>query len=105
VAYISLEGVFYELEKIASPPLLVLLALFSLPADTQSISQPDPLFKTIQSLDTKLFDAYNHCNLETLGAIVSDDLEFYHDQTRLSVRKNRFSRPSSRTSAGRWSGR
>jgi hypothetical protein len=71
-------------------PLLLLLALSSLPAAPQSIAQPDPLFKTIQSLDTKLFDAYNHCNLETLGAMVSDDLEFYHDQTGLSVGKGPF---------------
>jgi len=37
---------------------------------------PDPLFMTIRSLNTKLFDAYNHCDLTTLGAMVSDDLEF-----------------------------
>src|SRR5207237_2808902 len=47
-------------------------------------------FTTIQSLDTKLFDAYNHCDLTTLGAMVSDDLEFYHDQTGLSVGKGPF---------------
>ena len=46
---------------------------------------PDALFETIKSLDGKLFDAYNHCDLTTLGAMVSDDLEFYHDQTGLSV--------------------
>src|SRR5882762_9342656 len=79
-----------DLKRSLRLPLLVLLALSSLPADTQSIAQPDPLFKTIQSLDTKLFDAYNHCNLETLGAMVSDDLEFYHDQTGLSVGKEAF---------------
>jgi ketosteroid isomerase-like protein len=50
----------------------------------------DTLFQTIQSLDTKLFDAYNHCDLTTLGAMVSDDLEFYHDQTGLSVGKAPF---------------
>jgi hypothetical protein len=33
----------------------------------------------------KLFDAYNQCDLTTLGAMVSDDLEFYHDQAGLSV--------------------
>jgi hypothetical protein len=73
-------------------PLLALVALSSLPADAQSIAQPDTVFKfkTIQSLDTKLFDAYNHCNLETLGAMVSDDLEFYHDQTGVSVGKEPF---------------
>ena len=70
--------------------LLVVLSLSSLPADAQSIAQPDPLFKTIRSLDTKLFDAYNHCDLTTLGAMVADDLEFYHDQTGLSVGKAPF---------------
>jgi ketosteroid isomerase-like protein len=70
--------------------LLVLLAVSNMPADAQSTAQQDPLFKTIQSLDTKLFDAYNHCDLTTLGAMVSDDLEFYHDQTGLSVGKEPF---------------
>ncbi len=70
--------------------LLVLLALSSMAADAQSIAQPDALFKTILSLDAKLFDAYNHCDLTTLGAMVSDDLEFYHDQTGLSVGKGPF---------------
>jgi ketosteroid isomerase-like protein len=72
---------------------LFLLVLASFPCilgNAQSIAQPDPLFKTIQSLDTKLFDAYNHCDLNTLGAMVSDDLEFYHDQTGLSVGKGPF---------------
>jgi hypothetical protein len=41
-------------------------------------------------LDTQLFDAYNHRDLPTLGAMVSDDLEFYHDQTGLSVGKAPF---------------
>jgi ketosteroid isomerase-like protein len=70
--------------------LLVLMALSSMPAGAQSVAQPDPLFLAIQSLDTKLFDAYNHCDLTTLGAMVSDDLEFYHDQTGLSVGKAPF---------------
>jgi hypothetical protein len=48
---------------------------------------PDALFQTVSALDTKLFDAYNHCDLDTLGAMVSDDLEFYHDKTGLSVGK------------------
>ena len=56
----------------------------------QTSVEPDPLFKTIKSLDAKLFDAYNHCDLTTLGAMVSDDLEFYHDQTGLSVGKAPF---------------
>lgn len=38
----------------------------------------------------KLFDAYNDCDLNTLGSMVSDDLEFYHEQTALSVGKAPF---------------
>jgi hypothetical protein len=69
---------------------LVVWFLSSLPLYAQSNAQPDPLFKTVQSLDTKLFDAYNHCDLTVLGTMVSDDLEFYHDQTGLSVGKTTF---------------
>ena len=84
------EGVFSPLKRLPDFFLLVLLSLCVVPIDAQSTAQPDPLFKTIQSLDTKLFDAYNHCDLTTLGAMVSDDLEFYHDQTGLSVGKEPF---------------
>ena len=69
---------------------LVMLCIACVPAHAQSNTQPDALFKTIQSLDAQLFDAYNHCDLSALGAMVSDDLEFYHDQTGLSVGKAPF---------------
>ncbi len=45
------------------------------------------LFKTISTLDTALFDAYNSCNLEKFSALLADDLEFYHDVTGLSTGK------------------
>ena len=48
------------------------------------------LTRTVSALDTKLFDAYNHCDLKTLGTMVSEDLEFYHDQTGLMVGKAPF---------------
>jgi hypothetical protein len=51
---------------------------------------PDDLFRTIAALDTRLFDAYNHCDLATLGDLVSSDLEFYHDKTGLAVGKKPF---------------
>jgi hypothetical protein len=50
----------------------------------------DPLFKTVAGLDTALFDAYNHCDLDKLHDMVSEDLEFYHDQTGLSVGRQAF---------------
>ncbi len=69
---------------------LVILDLVSWPLHAQSNAQSGTLIKTIESMDSKLFEAYNRCDLETLGAMVSDDLEFYHDQTGLSVGKDPF---------------
>jgi hypothetical protein len=86
------EGVFSPLTGLLFFSLLVLLSLCVVRTDAQSAAQPDPLVTTIQSLDTKLFDAYNHCDLTTLGTMVSDDLEFYHDLTGLSVGKETPSR-------------
>lgn len=59
-------------------------------APEQTAAAADQLFKTIQSLDTKLFDAYNHCDLTTLSSLVSEDLEFYHDKTGLAVGRQVF---------------
>jgi Domain of unknown function (DUF4440) len=73
--------------------LVLLLALPALRVTAQAAKNaaaPDPLFQTISSLDTALFDAYNRCDLEKLGTMVSDDLEFYHDKTGLSVGKQVF---------------
>jgi ketosteroid isomerase-like protein len=66
-------------------------ALLTPMAQAQTEAQSDAaLFTTIKALDAKLFDAYNHCDLATVGAMVSDDLEFYHDQTGLTVGKAPF---------------
>jgi hypothetical protein len=51
---------------------------------------PNALFTTVEGLDTALFTAYNKCDIAKLGTMVSDDLEFYHDQTGLSVGKKVF---------------
>ena len=71
------------------PLLLFALAASGLPArmDAQVAQQTpvtDSLFRTIASLDSAMFDAYNRCDLEKLGTFIAVDLEFYHDQTGLS---------------------
>jgi len=48
------------------------------------------LFATVAALDTKLFDAYNHCDLATMSSLVAEDLEFYHDKTGLSIGRQTF---------------
>jgi len=45
----------------------------------------EPLAETVAHLDAQLFDAYNRCDLETFGAMLAEDLEFYHDHSGLSV--------------------
>lgn len=62
------------------------LALTTIPvlAQTAVDSQAGALFETIRGQDTRLFNAYNGCDLKTLADMVSPDLEFYHDQTGLS---------------------
>jgi len=70
--------------------LPVVLVFAAVGAPAQTAQHPDPLFNTIRAQDARLFDAYNHCDLVSLGKMVSDDLEFYHDQTGLSVGKAPF---------------
>ena len=55
-----------------------------------SIKSDQELTVAITSLDKQLFDAYNTCNIEKLGTLVTDDLEFYHDKTGLAVGKQPF---------------
>jgi hypothetical protein len=47
-------------------------------APVQAQTTPDPLFRTIQLLDTQLFDAYNHCDLKQFAVMLDDQVEFYH---------------------------
>jgi ketosteroid isomerase-like protein len=66
--------------------LALLLTVALAQADVPSDKEPSAveLGRTVAALDTRLFDAYNRCDLDTLAAIVADDLEFYHDKTGLS---------------------
>ena len=76
--------------------MLLFLSLVALPTAGVEAQAPratapsDELFRTIASLDSELFDAYNRCDLEKFGSLLADDLEFYHDQTGLSVGKAPF---------------
>ncbi|CAM1372748.1 nuclear transport factor 2 family protein [Tenacibaculum xiamenense] len=45
------------------------------------------LFEEISKMDATFFDAYNNCDMETQAKILSDDIEFFHDNTGLSTSK------------------
>jgi ketosteroid isomerase-like protein len=83
----ALRNALLLLSLVAAP---VVRANAQAPQAAKTTPAPDPLFQTIVSLDTALFDAYNQCDLEKLGTLVTDDLEFYHDQTGLAVGKQPF---------------
>ena len=55
-----------------------------------AIKSDAELTSAISALDTQLFDAYNNCDIDKLGSMVVDDLEFYHDKTGLMVGKQPF---------------
>jgi hypothetical protein len=75
---------------------LVLMAGFLVQARAQtvvpieSIKSQEELTQVVTALDKQLFDAYNTCNIDKLGTMVVDDLEFYHDKTGLAVGKQVF---------------
>jgi hypothetical protein len=70
-------------------PALLISALAAAEEGPAGVAQAE-LVRTVTRLDTQLFDAYNRCDLEKLGALVAADLEFYHDQTGLSRGREAF---------------
>lgn len=68
---------------------LLVLPLLGMPLARANAQPPQSaeahaeLLRTITALDSGLFDAYNHCNLEKFAGFLAEDLEFYHDQTGL----------------------
>src|ERR1700753_3747632 len=54
------------------------------------IKSQQELTAAITELDKEVFDSYNTCNLDKLGTMVTDDLEFYHDKTGLAVGRQVF---------------
>ena len=69
------------------PPRRMLLLLLLLSCSNwihaQSLAKTasqDELTRTVASLDSALFEAYNQCDLDKFGTFFIDDVEFYHDQ-------------------------
>ncbi|CAM1371965.1 Serine hydrolase (fragment) [Tenacibaculum litopenaei] len=66
--------------------ILMLLWLFlcSLFGFSQ-VSKQSTLYKTLAQKDSLLFErCFNRCELDTLSEIISEDFEFYHDQSGFS---------------------
>ncbi|HYN10070.1 MAG TPA: nuclear transport factor 2 family protein [Vicinamibacterales bacterium] len=66
-------------------PLMLLGLLLALPvapvrSQTRQSAPDSALFRTVASLDSELFEAYNTCNLEKFASFLAEDVEFYHDK-------------------------
>ena len=61
-------------------------------ASLDEIKNQDDLDKAITALDTKLFDAYNHCDLKTFDSLLADDVEFYHDQGGVTLGREKLTK-------------
>lgn len=46
---------------------------------------PAELVRTIAALDSALFASYNRCELDTFASFWAPDMEFYHDQSGLTL--------------------
>lgn len=42
------------------------------------------LTRTVESLDSAVFDAYNRCDMDKFAAYFTEDVEFYHDKSGVS---------------------
>ena len=51
--------------------------------------EPMSLYDSIFMIDTQWEDAYNNCKLNVMEEIISEDLEFYHDQGGLMTSKKK----------------
>jgi ketosteroid isomerase-like protein len=54
-----------------------------------SFSQEANLYRTIVTLDSTFFHAYNTCDMEKQAAFYADSIEFFHDRTGLDTSKER----------------
>lgn len=67
---------------------LCLMSMYSRPfnlPDSESLS----LYDSIVMMDEKWEDAYNKCKLDVMEELISEDLEFYHDQGGLMTSKTK----------------
>ena len=65
----------------------VLTVLFGTTGVLAQEAADSELYQKVLSLDDSYFTAYNSCDMETQAALLSDELEFYHDQGGLSTSK------------------
>ena len=69
----------------------IYLIVFLLTAKTAIGQSQEELFELLRAKDSLLFEiGFNQCNLTQSGALLTEDLEFYHDQGGVTGSKAEF---------------
>ncbi len=68
--------------------LLAVATLLAMPVMAETGEADEELKQKITELDTKLFDAYNRCDLDTFERYFTPTVEFYHDQGGATFDRN-----------------
>jgi len=64
--------------------ILLVLLLCLLPA---AVAFADDAEQAVRAADARYWQAYNACDMRTMGELLTDDVEFYHDRTGLTASK------------------
>lgn len=72
--------------------LIIFLTIFvSAIAINAQVERSSELFKTLQENDRLLFEeGFNKCDISQFEKLISEDLEFYHDQSGVMTSKKQF---------------
>ena len=65
--------------------LILAMALILAPGAGAHGGNPPAIYDVILAQDARLFGAFNSCDLKTLGEMVSEDVQFFHDRDGLST--------------------
>ena len=69
--------------------ILVLTSFMTVYVSPENEETPTSLYDSIATMDAMWEDAYNNCKLDVMEAVISEDLEFYHDQGGLMTSKQK----------------
>ena len=80
------HSIFLSLAVFAIVVLTSFMPVFVFPDDEDT---PTSLYDSIATMDAMWEDAYNNCKLDVMEELISEDLEFYHDQGGLMTSKQK----------------
>ena len=79
----------FSISLLLSALTVFVLSSLMIKPDENEIPETMSLYDSIAMMDGQWEDAYNNCNLDVMEEIISEDLEFYHDQGGLMTSKKK----------------